>query len=470
MRKESETVEFKQVVSESLKKSIIAFANHKGGTLFIGLSDEGDVIGLDNPDEVALRIQNIIRDSIKPDLTQLINIKNEIMEGKAVIAVEVSRGSSRPYYLAQKGIRPEGVFVRQGASSVPASDAWIRQAIRETDGTTYEVMRSLHQELTFEASTRFFEQQVVPFEARHQIALGLRDIDGVQTNLGLLLSDQCPHTIKIAVFQGRSKSVFRERREFSGSLLGQLEETYRFLEQYNRLHAEIRGLYRVEQLDYPPEALREVLLNCLIHRDYGLGGSTLISIFDDRVEFLTNGGLVQGITLEDILNGLSLTRNERLALVFYRLKLVEAYGTGLEKVMAAYAMSQVKPTFHVTANSFRIVLPNRNDVPISATAQEPSQTYLSSTPLWPQEASNSEQPVAQISDRRVVWISPEDKLFQEALKEGHISRKRAEQVLDVSQTMAGRVLHHMTETGLLKRVGKGMRTVYLPLVEEDVQE
>ena len=140
----------------------------------------------------------------------------------------------------------------------------------------------------------------------------------------MLLSDQCVPTIKLAVFEGSKKSIFRDRQELSGSLLAQLEDAYAYLDRFNKTHAVISGLYRIDKRDYPPEALREALLNAIIHRDYALAAPTLISIFDDRVEMVNVGGLMRGISYNDIMLGVSALRNQHLANIFYRLHLIEA--------------------------------------------------------------------------------------------------------------------------------------------------
>ena len=147
--RESETIELKVVVDE-IKKEIIAFANCDGGKLYIGVQDDGTVVGVDDPDGVSLQISNMVRDAIKPDVTMFVHYKTIEENGKDIVAVDIQRGTDRPYYLAKKGMRPEGVYVRQGYSSVPATDTAIRRMIKETDGDRFEAMRSLNQELTFE--------------------------------------------------------------------------------------------------------------------------------------------------------------------------------------------------------------------------------------------------------------------------------------------------------------------------------
>lgn len=184
--------------------------------------------------------------------------------------------------------------------------------------------------------------------------------DGVYTNLGLLLSDQCVHTIKAAVFQGTTQNEFKDRREFSGSLFRQMREAYDYIDFRNQIHSSFQKLRRIDQRDYPETAVREALLNLLVHREYSFRASTFISLYTDRIEFTSIGGLVSGVTLKDVMMGISVCRNARLANVFYRLELIEAYGTGMIKIMEAYAGSGKKPKIETSDNAFKLILPNLN--------------------------------------------------------------------------------------------------------------
>ena len=358
---ETETVELKAVAQDGIKKEIVAFANSNGGTVYVGVGDDGTVLGVEDADGCALQVSNMVRDAVRPDVTMFVSYETLNCDGKAVVAVKVQRGTNRPYYMAKKGLRPEGVYVRQGYSSVPATDAAIRQMIKETDGDSFEDMRSLDQGLTFESTKGEFEARNIPFGSPQMQTLKITSSDGLYTNLGLLLSDQCPHTIKAAVFEGTDQSVFKDRREFSGSLMRQLGEAYDYIDLHNQTHATFQKLLRVDTRDYPEVAVREALLNSLVHRDYSFHASTLISIYDDRIEFVSVGGLLPGLELEDLMMGVSACRNPHLANVFYRLQLIEAYGTGMRKIMGAYAGAATQPQIIATNNAFKIVLLHGNE-------------------------------------------------------------------------------------------------------------
>ncbi len=433
---ENKTTEFKREYVDDIRYTVVAFANTDGGKLYIGIHDDGEVRGVVNADDTVLRVTNMIRDAIRPDVTMFTECAVETMSGKSVVVVTVQRGTARPYYLAGKGIRPEGVYVRQGAASVPASETAILHMIRQTSGDRYEDARSLNQQLTFGMAERYFAQRAILFGEQQKRTLGLVGADGTFTNLGMLLSDQCVHTIKLAVFDGSRKSVFRDRTELTGSLLAQLEGAYAYIDRFNRIRAEFRGLDRIDRRDYPSEALREALLNALTHRDYGFSGSTLIRIFDDRIEFVTIGGLVRGLTLEDILLGVSALRNQKLANIFYRLKLIEAYGTGILKINESYAESAVKPKLEVTDNAFKITLPNINFVQEHRVTDE-------AVPPATAEAMNRQNRLLRLAERQ-----------------GALTRRDVETELQVSQATAILILRKMVEKGLLIREGTGRGLKY----------
>lgn len=441
--RESETVELKEVVVDDIKKEIIAFANCDGGKLYIGVRDDGTVIGLDNADSVSLQISNMVRDAIKPDITMFLHYETIVENGKNVVAIDIQRGTDRPYYLAKKGMRPEGVYVRQGYSSVPATDTAIRRMIKETDGDRFEAMRCLNQDLTFEATKKEFELRKTDFGPQQMRTLKLIDQDGLYSNLALLLSDQCVHTIKVAVFQGTDQTIFKDRREFTGSLMQQMNEVYDFIDFRNQTRATIEKLYRVDVRDYPEVAVREALLNLLVHRDYSFSASAFISIYEDRIEFVSIGGLMPGIDLEDVMVGISVCRNQDLANVFYRLHLIEAYGTGMGKIMKAYESMQVKPVIETTKNAFKIILPN-----INAKYETENATVK----------TKSDTPVTVHTEKEL--SDEEEKILEYARKHGAITRNDVIGLLEVSASTAARVIRKMVKTNLLEQKGKARNTHY----------
>ena len=443
--RESETVALKEVFVDDIKKEIIAFANCNGGKLYIGVQDDGIVVGLDDPDGTALQISNMVRDAIKPDITMFLHYETLEEDGKKIVVVDIQRGTDRPYYIAKKGMRPEGVYVRQGYSAVPATDAAIRQMIKETDGDRFESMRSLNQELTFEVAEKEFQLRKVEFGIQQMRTLKLIDKDGLYSNLAMLLSDQCVHTIKVAVFQGKDQTVFKDRREFSEALMKQMNDVYDYIDFHNQTHATIEKLLRIDVRDYPEIAVREALLNLLVHRDYAFSASALISIYEDRMEFISIGGLMPGIELEDVMAGISICRNPDLANVFYRLHLIEAYGTGISKIIGAYADMAEKPVIETTRNTFKIILPNINAMREKVRISEPE--------------AKEENPETNKEDTQEL-SSEEEQVLEYAGKHEDFTKNDVVSLLKVSASTAARVIRGLVERNFLKRNGKARNTYY----------
>jgi ATP-dependent DNA helicase RecG len=229
--------------------------------------------------------------------------------------------------------------------------------IRESDSIEFDKTRSMNQDLTFIYAEEYFNSNNVSFSDSNKRTLGLIDSDGYYSNTALIISDQCLHCIKCAVYDGTSKLRFKARKEFAGSILRQMDDAYDYLLLNNKLNSSFEGLKRVDHPDYPELALREALINSIVHLDYDFSGSTIINIYDNRIEFVTLGGLIKGITLEDIFAGVSQPRNTVIAAVFYRLELIEAYGTGIQRILECYKPCLEKPEFKPAPTSFVLTLP-----------------------------------------------------------------------------------------------------------------
>ena len=382
-------------------------------------------------DETYTHLTNGIRDAIAPDITMFVRY---ILQENKVIRVEVGEGSYKPYYLKSKGIRPAGVYVRQGASSVPASPDQIRRMIKDSDGDVFEEMRTVAQDLTFEEAEHTFKRYKVEFSEEKYITLGLRNIhDDQYTNLALILSDQCQHTTKLAVFGNEDNTEFRDAKEFGGSIFKQLEDSFAYLSLCNRTAATFKGLERVERSDYPEEVLREALLNALVHRDYSYSGSIIINVNDTSIEFISLGGLLPGLSADDIRSGISQPRNRKLVEIFHRLKLIESYGTGIRKIYAFYKDCAVQPRIEVTSNTFKLVLPNMNiNVETDETVNHASVVITSQ--------------MKTVLD----YLSEYDEMTDQDLQE----------LLNIKKTRAHLLARQMHENGLIDIIGRGASKKY----------
>ncbi len=427
---ETENIEFKAMATDEIYKEVIAFANTNGGIVYIGIDNSGNVVGIDNIDETYTRITNGIRDAIVPDVTMFIKYT---LQDNGVVKISVGEGACKPYYLRAKGLKPSGVFVRQGTSSVGASAEQIRQMIKDSDGDTFEEMRSMEQELTFEAATKAFEKYGVEFNKKKYRALGVTDAsDSLYTNLAGLISDECQHTTKVAVFGNDANTEFRDSKEFGGSVFKQLEDAFSYLMLCNKTTAVFRGLERVELVDYPEEALREALLNALVHRDYSFSGSIIINVNDNEIEFISIGGLLPGLSPDDIRSGISQPRNRKLAEIFHRLHLIESYGTGIRRIYNLYANCSVQPRIEVTTNTFKIILPNMN-----------------------QKAETS---VKKTTDNVTLQMK---KIIEYIETNGYITDATVQSLLLVGKTRAYTVMQEMDKKGLVCALGRGAEKKYI---------
>ena len=435
MQYESERVEYKLQMVDDIYKEVIAFANTDGGVIYIGIDDNGNLIGIDNVDETYTRLTNGIRDAIAPDVTMFVRY---VLQDNKVIRIEVGEGSYKPYYLKSKGMKSNGVYVRQGASSVQASPDQIRKMIKDSDSDVFEEMRTVIQELSFEEAERTFKRYKVDFSEEKYIALGLRNIDDDQyTNLAMILSDQCQHTIKIAVFGDEANITFKDAKEFGGSIFKQLDDSYAYLTLCNRTAATFKGLERVELPDYPEDALREALLNAIIHRDYSYSGSIIINVNDFGIEFISIGGLLPGLSADDIRNGISQPRNRKLAEIFHRLRLIESYGTGIRKIYTLYKNCAAQPRIEVTNNTFKLVLPNMN-ASGSITGHVPEK-----------------------SEKAPVVITPQMKMVIDYLTEyGEMTDEDLQELLNIKKTRAYLLARRMSENGLIDIIGRGAAKKY----------
>lgn len=298
----------------------------------------------------------------------------------------------------------------------------------ENGNMDYENTRSLEQNLTFEAAKVAFNRYGVEFSPEKYLALGMTQ-NGVYTNLALLMSDQCLHTTKIAVFTDETCTVFRDSKEFGGSIFKQFEDAVTYLGLCNKTTSTIKGVLRTDKKDYPEEAIREALLNALIHRDYSFSGSIIINVNDSKMEFISLGGLLPGLSTEDIRIGISQPRNKKLAEVFHRLRLIESYGTGIRRIYKLYENCPMQPLIEATNNAFKIVLPNMNE-------------------------NAPELAIKPITDQMKKVLAYID-------KNGQITDAEIGQLLDIKQTRVYNLAREMCELNLIEAEGRGKNKKYL---------
>lgn len=375
MQGESKNVEFKvKLPKDSAKylKTIIAFANTQGGHLIIGVEDATrKVIGVDRDSvfQVMDSIANSIADSCMPQIVPDIELRT--MEGHTVIVVTVAPGPNRPYYLKAKG-KENGIFIRLAGTSRPADIEKIKELELEGAHISWDELTCIGYDVT-DKEIKKLCRDIMKY--REDAGLPQRKVTGAQlvnwkllkktedsllasNAFVLLVSDYFPFSkTQCAVFKGTERTVFLDKREYTGSIYEQIENATAFVLRNIRLGATIEGLIRKEKYELPIEAIREMIINAHCHRNLTDASCVQVAVYDDRLEVTSPGGLYNGLTYEEIMSGHSKLRNRTIANIFSQMGLVEAWGTGIRRIQeAAKSYGLPTPEIQVFDDMFRVNL------------------------------------------------------------------------------------------------------------------
>ena len=347
---------FKEKISERITQAAVAFSNTDGGTIYVGIKDSGEIVGVDDTDDTYLKCVQLLKDKVRPDIMLTSHIEQIVLDGKDIVRIDILEGDEKPYYLRDKGLRAEGVYIRKGTSNQPVSEEALRTMLQRPRSRSYERMISFRQDLTFEFTASVFRKKDLKFGEEQMKSLHLIE-NGRYTNLAFMLSDQFDVPVKAALFEDEFKGSFLDRAEFQGSILEQFDGVMRFISGHNTKRSVIEGIERKDTTAYPIVAVREAVLNALVHRNYSMQGTILISMYPDRLTISSPGGLNEKYSIDDLKIGISSTRNPNLANVMYRLGYIEAYGTGIPRIMKLY-LHRGEPEIKVSDAVFFISLPS----------------------------------------------------------------------------------------------------------------
>lgn len=352
--KERYNLEFKAEVSRTFLKTVSAYANYNDGEIIFGVDDYGNSVGLVNAKDECLRIENMINDSIEP----IPNFKLEVkkMKGNTIVVLTVRKGKDTPYYYQGKA------YKRSDTSSIEVDRFELRRLALEGANMDYEEVRSSSAGLVFNKLEQMLKEKAGIEEINLDIlkTLNLYNKDGYYNIAGELLADKNDMAfsgIDIVKFgKDLNKILYRETLKNS-SLLLQYDRAIEIFEQYF-CYEEIEGYARIKKELVPKEAFRESLANAIVHRAFDIKRYIQIAMYEDRIEINSPGGLPEGISVEEYLYGnISLLRNPIIAGVFFRLDIIEQFGTGIARINDEYVKSISKPHFVVTENNIKIILP-----------------------------------------------------------------------------------------------------------------
>lgn len=338
---ESKTLEFKETLPSASNwvKTLMAFANSAGGKLVVGVNDQHQLIGIQGADPFELmdKISSVMYELVAPTLLPSIYIEN--INGVELLVIEVMRGSLLPYYLKKKG-KEQGCYQRIGATNRLVSIEQVIELERQRQHTSFDSLINYEVDLTsldlsplkqrFEAIGKALTQ-----EKLLSLKLIKEDHHKFYPTHGLLiLLGFYEHVeIKCSRFKGKTMSVFLDKKEYTGDLFQQIEQAELFIKNHLHLRAEVLGLQRTDTFEIPIPAIREALLNAVMHRDYSnFGRDIKIGIYDDILNIVSPGGLPNGLSMADARAGRSEIRNIVVARVFKQLNLVEQWGSGIQRI------------------------------------------------------------------------------------------------------------------------------------------
>ena len=352
---ENNRIEYKSKLTDNLEKSVVSFLNYVGGgEIIIGMENEGNACGVDNSDEVQLKIVSRIRDNIRPQTLGLFDVVAAQINGRDVVRIIVSCGQQRPYYIRKKGMTEQGCFYRVGSSSQPMTEQLIEEMLAKRQQITLQTMLSPRQNLTFKQLCIYYEEKNLEPTERFIESLDLRQSDDKYNFAAYMLADENGVSIKVAVYAGIDKVDLIETREYGNRCL--ITATQRILDRLdseNRTFAKITAKNRLEKERVNSIALREAVINAIVHNDY-TKGVPLFEIFADRIVVTSCGGLVEGLTKSDFFKCRSMPRNRELMRVFRDMELVEQIGSGMSRILKAYDRSvfELTPSFTVVTFLF----------------------------------------------------------------------------------------------------------------------
>lgn len=336
---ENSRVEFKIKLVDDLEETIIGFLNSKdGGTIYLGVNDAGKIIGLNsNLDLLQRKIKDRIISNIEPSVLGLFDLEVLTYEEKNYLKITIARGLEKPYHLKGMGMTPESCFIRIGSSNEKMNDHLINKMFRERTRNSIKNIISPNQELTFSDLKIYYKEKGFYVGDNFEKQLGFFTQDNKYNYLAYLLADENTISIKVAKYAGDDIDELMENYEYGFCSL--IKATKRVLEKFkveNKIYTKITYPERIENSMYDYAAVREVVINALVHNDWASEFPPKFELFNNRLEVSSFGGIQSEFTEEEFLEGYSAPKNPELMRVFRDLDLVEHLGTGIRRILKKY--------------------------------------------------------------------------------------------------------------------------------------
>lgn len=338
---ETNRIENKEILNEDFEQEVIAFLNYReGGTIYVGVRKDGKVVGVEDIDLTQLQIKDKIKNNIQPSTLGLFDVIVETIDGKEVIKIVISSGTEKPYYLRKKGRTPEGCYIRIGSGKEQMTFDMIDEMYSKRVKNPLKEIESPRQDLTFRQLKIYYEENGMKLNDNFAKNLNLLTSEGKYNYNAYLLADENNVSIKLVKYLGTNKMELIENHEYGYCCI--ITATHRILERLvaeNTVYAKIeyKGRKEVEMID--SKALKEAVINAIVHSDYTYNTSPIIELYSDRIEITSGGGLPQELSQEEFLEGVTAPRNKELIRVFKDVDLIENIGSGVLRILDAYDKS-----------------------------------------------------------------------------------------------------------------------------------
>jgi ATP-dependent DNA helicase RecG len=351
---ESNRIEYKRELSEGLEKEVIAYLNYReGGFIFIGIEKNRDIVGLSDADGDQLKIKDRLKNNIAPSCMGLFDVVLEQKEGKEVIKITVASGSEKPYYLKKQGMTEKGCFIRLGSAAEPMPQKLIDELFAKRTRNSISKIKSNRQDLVFEQLKIYYEAKGLKLNDKFATNLELLNADGVFNYVAYLLADSNGTSIKVAKYKGNTRVDLIENNEYGYcSLIKATKQVLDKLELENKTFATITSKERINKRLWNAVALREAVINAIVHNDYTHEIPPKFEIFADRIEITSAGSLPDSISQDEFFEGISVPRNKELMRVFKDLDLVEQLGSGIPRIIETYGRECVNFTTNFVRMTF----------------------------------------------------------------------------------------------------------------------
>ena len=352
---ETNRIENKEQLNEDFEQEVIAFLNYKeGGIIYIGINKNGQVVGVKDVDLTELQIKDRIKNNIQPSTLGLFDVTVETIDNKEVIKVIISSGTEKPYYLRKKGRTPEGCYIRVGSSKERMTERIIDDMYSRRIKNTLKEIDSPRQELTFNQLKIYYEEHGLKLNDNFLQNLDLLTSEGKYNYNAFLLADENNVSIKLVKYLDTNKMDLVENQEYGyRCLITATQKILDRLDTENTVYAKIeyKGRKEVEKID--SKALKEAVINAIVHNDYSYGNSPIVELYSDRIEITSAGGLPQELSQEEFLEGVTAPRNKELIRVFKDVDLIENIGSGVLRILDAYDKSCFKFMDHFLRVTFK---------------------------------------------------------------------------------------------------------------------